>query len=191
MKRSLSIPAIAVAAALCLPTIAGAQTRVQYGRITSVQVGTVTDNSSATRGALVGGMIGLATGSGQSGSNQALRGVTGAAVGRNVGANSGRAPAFEYTVLIDGNTTIRAVSDQVGKRIGDCVAVEQGQFVNIRLVADSRCVPQAGATPAKKPAPANVQQATACEQAKEQVLAAATDDEFNVAERRMRLLCGE
>jgi hypothetical protein len=189
MKRSLSIPAIAVAAALCLPTIAGAQTRVQYGRITSVQVGTVGDPSAGARGALVGGTIGLATA--PSGSNRALRGVTGVAVGRNVAANSSRAPAFEYTILIDGTTTIRVVSDQVGKRIGDCVAVEQGQFVNLRLVADSRCVPQAGATPAKKPAPANVQQATACEQAKEQVLAAATDDEFNVAERRMRLLCGE
>jgi hypothetical protein len=38
---------------------------------------------------------------------------------------------------------------------------------------------------------ADVEQATACEQAKAQVLAAATDDEFNLAERRMRLLCGE
>jgi hypothetical protein len=37
----------------------------------------------------------------------------------------------------------------------------------------------------------DVQAATACEQAKAQVLAAKTDDEFNVAERRMRLLCGE
>jgi malate synthase len=112
-------------------------------------------------------------------------------VGRNVASNSSRAPAFEYTILIDGTTTMRVVSDQVGKRIGDCVAVEQGQFVNLRLVDDSRCVPQAGAVPAKKPAPANIKQATACEQAKEQVLAAGTDDEFTVAERRMRLLCGE
>jgi hypothetical protein len=36
-----------------------------------------------------------------------------------------------------------------------------------------------------------VQQASACEQAKDQVLAATTDEEFNIAERRMRLLCGE
>jgi len=189
MKRFLSIAAIAMAAALCLPNIASAQTGIQYGRITSVQVGTVGNDSAAARGALVGGTIGLATA--PSGSNRALRGVTGVAVGRNVAANSNRAPAFEYTVLIDGTTTIRVVSDQVGKRIGDCVAVERGQFVNIRLVDDSRCVPQAGATPAEEPAPASVQQATACEQAKDQVLAAMTDDEFNTAERRMRLLCGE
>jgi hypothetical protein len=93
------------------------------------------------------------------------------------------------------------VSDQAGKRVGDCVAVEQGQFANIRLVPESRCAPRAAAAPAKAapakaaPAPApvaaDVQQATACEQAKEQVLAANTDEEFDRAERRMRLLCGE
>jgi hypothetical protein len=36
-----------------------------------------------------------------------------------------------------------------------------------------------------------VQAATACEQAKQQVLDATTDDAFALAERRMRLLCGE
>ena len=148
-------------------------------------------------GTLVGGGIGLATGSGQSGSNRALRGIGGAAAGRGVGSLAGRSQAFEYTVLVGGTTTVRIVSDQAGKRIGDCVAVEQGQFSNIRLVPDSRCTPAAQAAPAKKAAPApapaaaDVQQATACEQAKDQVLAASTDEEFNVAERRMRLLCGE
>jgi hypothetical protein len=113
-----------------------------------------------------------------------------------VGTLAGRSQAFEYTVLVDGTTTIRIVSDQAGKRVGDCVAVEQGQFANIRLVADSRCAPRAQPTAAKAaPAPAPVaadaQQASACEQAKTQVLAAKTDEEFDLAERRMRLLCGE
>jgi hypothetical protein len=36
-----------------------------------------------------------------------------------------------------------------------------------------------------------VQAANACEQAKQQVLAAETDEAFSLAERRMRLLCGE
>jgi outer membrane lipoprotein SlyB len=187
----------ALVAAALLPTVADAQSRVQYGRITNVQATTVTDSTSRAVGTLVGGGIGLATGSGQSGSNRALRGIGGAAAGRGVGSLAGRSQAFEYTVLVGGTTTVRIVSDQAGKRIGDCVAVEQGQFSNIRLVADSRCAPAAQAAPAKKAAPApapaaaDVQQATACEQAKDQVLAASTDEEFNVAERRMRLLCGE
>ena len=140
------------------------------------------------------------SGSGQSGSNRALRGISGAAAGRGVGTLAGRSQAFEYTVLVDGMTTVRVVSDQAGKRVGDCVAVEQGQFANIRLVPESRCARRAQPrrprpAPAKAPAPApvaaDVQQASACEQAKEQVLAANTDEEFDRAERRMRLLCGE
>ncbi len=196
MLRQVSAVSVAAVAALSLPEAADAQARVQYGRITNVQATTVTDTTSRNVGTLVGGGIGLATGSGQSSSNRALRTIGGAAAGRGVGTLAGRSQAFEYTVLVDGTTTVRIVSDQVGKRVGDCVAVEQGQFANIRLVADSRCAPRAQPAPAKAappPAPvaADVQQASACEQAKEQVLAANTDDEFTLAERRMRLLCGE
>lgn len=198
MNRSVAVISVFAGAVLSLSLSANAQMRVQYGRITNVQATTVTDSTARTVGTLVGGGVGLATGSGQSGSNRALRGIGGAAAGRGVGSLAGRSQAFEYTVLVDGTSTVRIVSDQAGKRIGDCVAVEQGQFSNIRLVPDARCAPRAQAAPAKaapaKAAPppaAEVQQATACEQAKEQVLAASTDEEFNMAERRMRLLCGE
>lgn len=197
MKRTTLATLALVSAATLGSTELLAQSRVQYGRITNVQATTVTDSTSRAVGTLVGGGIGLATGSGQSGSNRALRGIGGAAAGRGLGSMAGQSQAFEYTVLV-GAQTIRIVSDQAGKRIGDCVAVEQGQFANIRLVADSRCAPpRAAAAPApaaaKAPPPpaADVQQATACDQAKAQVLAAATDEEFNMAERRMRLLCGE
>jgi hypothetical protein len=78
------------------------------------------------------------------------------------------------------------------------VAVEQGQFSNIRLVADSRCTPAPAARAAAAPAPAaaaaapaDVKAASACDQAKAQVLSADTDEAFALAERRMRLLCGE
>lgn len=200
MKVSLTTLAVAAVAALSLSEAAHAQVRVQYGRITNVQTTTVTDSTARNVGTLVGGGIGVVSGSGQSASNRALRGIGGAAAGRAVGNMAGRSQAFEYTVLVDGTTTVRIVSDQAGKRVGDCVAVEQGQFANIRLVPDSRCAPRAQAAqpaPAKAapppPAaePADVQQASACEQAKQQVLAARTDEEFDVAERRMRLLCGE
>lgn len=177
--------------------IAQAQSRVQYGRITHVAPTTVTDSSARNVGTLVGGGVGLATGGGQSSSNRALRGVVGARAGSTVGNMATRSQAFEYTVLIGGTNTVRIVSDQAGKRVGDCVSIEQGQFANIRLVPDSRCAPPSRATaaPAPTPAPApvaaDVEAANACEQAKQQVLAADTDEAFNLAERRMRLLCGE
>jgi outer membrane lipoprotein SlyB len=187
--------AAALVALSMVPALASAQARVQYGRITNV-VATTVDNSTARNvGTLVGGGIGLASGSGQSGSNRALRTMGGAAAGRGVTTLATRSQAFEYTVLVSGTTTVTIVSDQAGKRVGDCVAVEQGQFSNIRLVADSRCTPapaaRAAAAPAPAAAPADVKAASACDQAKAQVLNADTDEAFALAERRMRLLCGE
>ena len=190
-----------------LPATADAQSRVQYGRITNAVVVTEQSGSAATVGTILGGGIGLASGSGQSGSNRALRTVGGAAAGRGIGHLAGRSQAVEYTVLI-GQQTVRVVSDQAGKRVGDCVAVETGQFSNIRLVPDARCNPPAAAPrppaapaapPAAAPAPrppaavpaADQSAANACDQAKLQVLNAETDEAFALAERRMRLLCGE
>lgn len=201
MTRFTFLQASTSAALLALtlsPAAVEAQSRVQYGRITNVVATTVNSQSSQNVGTLVGGGIGLATGSGQSGSNRALRTIGGAAAGRGVGTLAGQSQAFEYTVLIGGTTTTRIISDQAGKQVGDCVAVEQGQFSNIRLVPDSRCTtpsPRA-ATPAPAPAPvavapADKKAASACEQAKQQVLNADTDEAFTLAERRMRLLCGE
>ena len=197
LRASMAASVIALA---MVSTFAAAQSRVQYGRITNV-VATTVDNSTARNvGTLVGGGLGLATGSGQSGSNRALRGLGGAAAGRGVTTLATRSQAFEYTVLVGGTTTVRIVSEQAGKRIGDCVAIEQGQFSNIRLVPDARCnpapAPARTTAPAAAPAPvaavpADVEAASACDQAKAQVLSAETDDAFALAERRMRLLCGE
>ena len=182
----------AVFALALVPTLAGAQSRVQYGRITNVVPTTVNNSTAQNVGTLVGGGVGLATGSGQSGSNRALRAVGGAAAGRGVTTLATRSQAFEYTVLIGGTTTTRIISDQAGKRVGDCVAVEQGQFSNIRLVPDARCNPAiVPASAVAAAAPADVEAASACEQAKAQVLSADTDEAFTLAERRMRLLCGE
>ena len=153
MNQSVAVISVFAGAVLSLSLSANAQMRVQYGRITNVQATTVTDTTARTVGTLVGGGVGLATGSGQSGSNRALRGIGGAAAGRGVGSLAGRSQAFEYTVLVDGTSTVRIVSDQAGKRIGDCVAVEQGQFSNIRLVPDARCAPRAQAAPAKAARP--------------------------------------
>lgn len=195
MNRISFVNGALAAAALAVgltSTLAAAQSRVQYGRITKVVATTVTDTTSQTVGTIVGGGIGLASGSGQSSSNRALRTLGGAAAGRGVGHLAGRSQAFEYTVLIGGLTTVRIISDQAGKSVGDCVAIEQGQFSNIRLVSDDRCVPTPTAQPVgTAAAAADVQAANACDQAKLQALNADSDEAFALAERRIRLLCGE
>lgn len=199
MTRGGKWTGLAVAAALsCAAGSALAQSSISYGRITAVQMITESDARARTGGAIIGGTLGAAVGSGRSGSNRALGGVGGAFAGSQIGRLASQRQAFEYTVLLGGTQTITMITDQAGKRVGDCVAVERGAFNNLRLVPEAKCAPparQAAAPaappPAARPTPAEQRQSDACVQAKEQLLAAETDDAFDRAERRVRLLCGE
>jgi outer membrane lipoprotein SlyB len=202
MRNGYGIAGLCAAAALAATGSAWAQSSVSYGRITAVNMVTEASTRAQTGGALVGGTLGLVSGSGQSGSNRALRGIAGGVAGQQIGRVASQRQAFEYTILLGGTQTITMVSDQAGKRVGDCVAVERGAFNNLRLVADSKCNPapaRAASAPAPakaapapaKPTQADVGAANACVQAKEQLLAAETDEAFDRAERRVRLLCGE
>ena len=182
--RILASTLLAPLAALIAVGAADAATSVSYGRITAVRTVDVESTRSQNVGTLVGGGIGLATGSGQSGSNRALRAVGGGLVGRQVGAATGRSQAFEYTVLLGGQQTITMVTDESGLRVGDCVSVERGAFNNLRLVDDARCTNRSAPPP-----PQATRQADSCITAKEQLLAAETDEAFDRAERRVRLLC--
>ena len=163
----------------------------------------VTQDSQNARvgGAIVGGAIGAAAGSGRSGCNRALGGIGGAFAGNQIGRLATQRQAFQYTILMGGTQTITMVTDQAGKRVGDCAAVERGTFDNLRLVADSKCGPSPRAAqprPATPPPTAPVQptaadrsQAESCIRAKEQLLEADTDETFDRAERRVHLMCGE
>jgi len=162
------------------------QTTVTHGRITAVRQVNIENQGANAAGTIVGGALGVASGSGQSRSNRALRGVGGAAVGSRLAGAAGSSTGFEYTVLIGGTNTIRMVTEQAGLRVGDCVSVERGAFNNIRLADDARC-----AAPANAMTAADRSEADACLAAKDQLLNAATDADFDRAERRMRLLCGD
>lgn len=181
-----------VAASLGAACTAVLAMSVGYGRITAVRPTTIDNRTAQVGGTLVGGALGAAAGSGRSSSNRALRGAGGAFAGNRIAGAMTGTQAFEYTVLI-GSQTTTIITEQAGLRVGDCVAVERGNFNNLRLAADARCNPRPAAPPAKAaPAPvpaAEMQAANACDQAKDQLLAATTDDEFDRAERRMRLLC--
>jgi outer membrane lipoprotein SlyB len=187
-----AIGGIAVAVLAAAPA-AWAQSSVQHGRITNVQMVSQENARAQTGGAIVGGALGASLGSGRSGSNRALGGIGGAFAGQQLTRMATNSQAFEYTILIGGTSTIRFVSDEAGFRIGDCVAVERGSFNNLRLVADAKCAPPPrAAQPQAQPAaatPADRRQADACIQAKEQLLAAESEDAFDRAERRVRLLC--
>jgi outer membrane lipoprotein SlyB len=202
MHNPIRWTGLCAAAALAITTApAWAQTSVTHGRITAVTMVTQDSTRAQTGGALVGGALGVASGSGQSGSNRALRGVAGGFAGQQVGRIASQRQAFEYTILV-GGSTITMVTDEAGMRVGDCVAVERGSFNNLRLVADAKCSPPARAAQAPAAAPAappaapratqaDVNQANACVQAKNQLLKAETEQAFDFAERRVRLLCND
>ncbi len=74
---------------------------ITHGRITAVRQVDLQNQGAQTTGAVVGGLLGVASGSGQSSSNRALRGLGGAAVGGRVAGAAGSSTGFEYTILID------------------------------------------------------------------------------------------
>jgi outer membrane lipoprotein SlyB len=185
MKSRWQILASVAALSTALFALEAVASTVSYGRITAVRQVNLENQGAQAAGTLVGGALGVASGSGQSRSNRALRGIGGAAVGGRLAGAAGSSTGFEYTVLV-GNQTTRIVTEQSGLRVGDCVSVERGQWNNIRLAPDERC--DAART---GPAPEDMGAAAACEAAKQQLLDASTDAEFDRAERRMRLLCGD
>jgi len=175
-------------------TAAAAQTSVNYGRITNVTLITEANRAAQTGGAVLGGALGAASASNRSSGTAALRAGAGVLGGQAIGRIATQRQAFEYTILIDGRQTITMVTDEAGLRVGDCVAVERGSFNNLRLVDDSRCNPRPAAQGQKAAAPpkataADVRQADACIQAKDRLLDAETEDDFERAYRRVRLLC--
>jgi outer membrane lipoprotein SlyB len=207
MRNVTQMTKVAVAAMLLTTWAAAqAQSTVGYGRITAVRTVDVANSSAQTTGTLLGGTIGLVSGRNQSASNQALRAGTGAFAGNRIARASTGTQSFEYTIL-QGGRTVTMVTSEGGLRVGDCVSVERGTFNNLRLVDDARCAaparppaapaaprpaPAPAATPAPAPAPARaVREANACVSAKESLLAAETDEAFDRAERRVRLLCAD
>lgn len=195
MRKHAWIGSIAGVALAAMSGAVLAQASISYGRVTNVQLTTQENARAQTGGAIVGGALGASLGSGRSGANRALGGIGGAVAGQQLTRMATNSQVFEYTILV-GGSTIRMVTDEAGFRVGDCVAVERGSFNNLRLVADAKCnppprpaQPAAQPAPAARPTPSEQRQADACIQAKEQLLAAETDDAFDRAERRVRLLC--
>jgi outer membrane lipoprotein SlyB len=180
MSRTKSTVVITALALLFLAGALWAATTVSYGRITAVNQVTQRSRGAQASGTIMGGMIGAAASGGR-----AVGTVGGALAGRALGRRTSRRQSFEYTILLDGRSTVRMVTDEAGLRVGDCVALERGGFNNLRLVDEARCASKVTPTAAEMAA------ANACIQAKDQLIAADTDEAFDRAERRVRALCDD
>jgi outer membrane lipoprotein SlyB len=166
-------------------------TRANQNRVIAIAYGNVIGvekiklESNAGKGAALGGLIGLASSSGRSNRTKAARTAVGAAAGGlTKRATEGSNQAYEYTVRLTSGQTVKMITDQTGMRLNDCVSVEQGARGNIRRVSNVHCEYEDS-----KPTADHIQEADACAQAKEGILAATTDEDLDLAIKRTRILC--
>jgi len=166
----------------------GANMTIRHGIVENTEQ--VQFNSEAGRGALVGGIIGYNMRSDRSKSKRRRNAIIGAGVGASAkAANEGDLQGMQYTVKANDGTQIKIVTDQVEIRKGDCVAVEQsGNTANIRRVdktlceKDSQKVVEAVAEESKE-------EAQECLDAKQEMLRAETEDQINLAMKKIKVLC--
>jgi len=159
---------------------------VAYGTVQNVQQ--VAMKPSYGAGALIGGALGLLASSHYSAGSQALGAVAGAGLGALVSKETA-GTANQYTIKLVNGNTVSVVTDQSEIDTGDCVSVEQGDRTNIRRVSSTFC-----STPPSDPAyPAMnasvVQISKDCDEAKKQLLSATTEQETEIAYKKMKALC--
>lgn len=170
---------------------AGASATIRTGEVVGRKQVEIKDDSVA-KGALIGGAIGLALGSGKSGKDKARRTAAGAGVGAVAGSAKKNPTGIEYTVRTGDGTLVKIVSDQTAILEGDCVAVEEAEGVaNIRRIAKTACQPESSAALAEPEIKETMQEEAAeCVAAKKLLLAAETAEQIEIAKLKMSLLCG-
>ena len=198
MNKSILIATVVVASMLATAceTPGGARPgtamSVQYGIVQSVQEVQAEANTGGS--AALGGLAGLAVAAGTGGSRTLqMAGAAGGALLGGLIANQRAANQrlMQHTVRLNSGNSIAVITEDNNIAVGDCVAVEQGRHANIRRVSSVMCNDLADT---RRPAyssthEANVREAAECEQAKQEVLNAKTEEAINLAHMRMRALC--
>ncbi len=168
---------------LASSTQAQSQTvRISYGTVDSV--GTVEKDAQHAGGAVAGGLIGALVGGPR---HRGLRIVTGAAVGAAVQGSQTKGTLQLYSVTLVSGGTVQITTEQTDIRIGDCVQVEQGEYSNIRRTGTVHCEP--GSSSASSPPAHHVQLSQECDQAKQELGDADTDEAVDLAIKKVRVLC--
>jgi hypothetical protein len=172
------------------------------GQSASISVGTVAKvedinlkSQNAPAGALVGGMLAYHTTSDRrSSSTKWGRAAAGAVAGGAIArAREGDLRGKVYTVDLGGGRSIQVVSDQTEIRQGDCVVVEEvkGQ-ANVRRADRAACEPEAAQVMSSPDVEEELQEeASECFSAKEEMLAAETAEQFELAKRKMDIFCND
>jgi len=172
------------------------------GQNASISIGTVAKveninlkSQAAPAGALVGGMLAYhTTGSKRSSATKWGRAAAGAVAGGALArAAEGDLSGKLYTVDLGGGRSMQVVSDQTEIRMGDCVIVEEanGQ-ANVRRADPTLCGPESAPVIASEDVQEELQEeASECLAAKQEMLAAESESQFDLAKRKMDIFCNE
>jgi len=168
----------------------GANVTIRHGVVESSKQ--VEFQSSAAGGALVGGIIGYNLNTNKSSSKQRRRTAAGAAAGGAARRSAeGDLTGMEYTVKVSDGSVVKVVTDQTQIQKGDCVAVEQaGDNANIRRVDGTLCE-QGAEQVIEQVEDEIIEEAQECLDAKQQMLSAETEEQMDLAMRKVKILCND
>ena len=95
-----------------------------------------------------------------------------------------------YTVALTNGDEVRVVIESGHIQTGDCVAVEQGHSANIRRVTSAHCESGAQVARSEPIVHASLQHdAAECHAVKEMALQAETEEQIDVAIKKIRMFC--
>lgn len=171
----------------------GTAFQINYGIVEHIDVTRMDAASSAAQGAALGGTVGLIATAG----DDNLRGAAeGAAVGALITGLIARhqrrnAPnAYAYTVALNAGGESKLITDHGDIKVGDCVSIESGPTNNIRRVSDTYCHPAHQDVLEHPDVAASAQnEAGECHQAKQIALDATTEEQMDLALKKVRIFC--
>ena len=166
------------------PSARGYELRVRYAEVTDIE--RVKLPSNAPTGAVVGGFTGLVLSRNSSGGKQVASGIGGAILGGlATAALEGDRLGYSYRLRFADGGTSNFITEKGYLQMGDCVSVERGQYANIRRVASVLCADNQAVAADQK----HVREAEQCHEAKDQLLAASTEEQIETAARKVSILC--
>ncbi|BFM20001.1 hypothetical protein [Gilvimarinus japonicus] len=159
---------------------------INYGTVDAID--NVKIDSDAGSGAAMGGIVGAATSGHHNRGEHALEGAV--AGGILAALLQGNRDAYSYQISLARGGTLKVITEQGDIRVGDCVSVEQGRTTNVRRVASVYCDSHGNAALQHPHVVSSAQEdAAECHTAKQIALKAETEEDIDLAIKRVRALC--
>ncbi len=156
----------------------------RHGRVVAEEE--LEDGSHVATGAIIGGLIGLGSSGGKSGSTKVKRTAGGAILGGVIGSQVDKSKNSLYTIQLVGGGEVQAVLSKKALKVGDCAAINyRSDRTDVHYASDYYCAPHSQVAPAQ-PFP---DESDPCLEAKRRLLEATDPAEIEVLERKVSIIC--